>query len=87
MQYQIKFTKYAMKEFLQLPKHIRDIFVKKLNLLAVVPFAINNNVKKSHGIENCYRLRVGNYRVIYRIIKLELVIEIIKVGHRKEVYL
>jgi mRNA interferase RelE/StbE len=33
-----------------------------------------------------YRYRISNYRVIYRILKQEIVIEVISVGHRKDVY-
>ncbi|GAB5465137.1 MAG: hypothetical protein Kapaf2KO_05730 [Candidatus Kapaibacteriales bacterium] len=41
--------------------------------------------KKLKG-RDAYRIRIGNYRVLYRIFDDELIIDIFKVGHRKEVY-
>lgn len=75
-----------MRSFLQLPKIWRDIIIKKLDLLSLAPYASNNNVNKLQGIEDCYRLRVGNYRVLYRVIKQKLIIEIVNVAHRREAY-
>jgi len=86
MGYKVQFAKHAIKEFLKLPGDIRDTVIKKLQFLVDDPYAINSNIKKLQGVEGCYRLRVGNYRVIYRIISLTLIIEIIKVGHRQEIY-
>lgn len=42
--------------------------------------------KKMVGLEATYRIRVGNYRIIYNILNKELSVEIIRVGHRKDVY-
>ena len=50
------------------------------------PYTSRNDVKKLQGMEDCYRLRVGDYRVLYRILKTKIVIEIINIAHRKEVY-
>jgi addiction module toxin, RelE/StbE family len=38
------------------------------------------------GTEYTYRIRVGDYRVVYSVHKSALVIEVVRVGHRKEVY-
>jgi mRNA interferase RelE/StbE len=43
-------------------------------------------VKKLVAEENLYRVRVGEYRVVYRIRDQELIVLIVKVGHRREVY-
>jgi len=48
------------------------------------PFPIG--VRKFVGSEHTYRIREGDYRVIYTITASTLVIEIIRVGHRKDVY-
>ena len=42
--------------------------------------------KKLMGSESIYRIRVGDYRIIYNIQSSVLTIEVIKVGHRREVY-
>jgi mRNA interferase RelE/StbE len=44
-----------------------------------------NGFKKLKGREG-FRIRIGNYRVIYNIIDSELVIEVIALGHRKNIY-
>jgi mRNA interferase RelE/StbE len=43
-------------------------------------------VRKLAGYTDRYRLRVGNYRVIYEIVESELIILIVGVGHRREIY-
>ena len=42
--------------------------------------------KKLSGSEFTYRIRIGNYRVIYEIHDETILIEVVKVGHRKDVY-
>ena len=44
------------------------------------------NVKELAGYEDRYRLRVGDYRVIYEIVDEQLVILVVGVGHRREIY-
>jgi mRNA interferase RelE/StbE len=41
---------------------------------------------KLQGTEGLLRVRVGDYRIIYQIIDHELVVMVVKVGHRREVY-
>jgi mRNA interferase RelE/StbE len=45
-----------------------------------------NGVKKLQGEENSYRIRVGDYRVIYDIFDDILLVKIVDVGHRSKVY-
>ncbi len=52
------------------------------------PEALKNNIKRLKGdLEDLYRLRVGRYRIIFRKNGKELVILIVRIGHRKDVYL
>ena len=44
------------------------------------------NVKKLAGYDDRYRLRVGDYRVIYEVAEEQLVILVVGVGHRREIY-
>ena len=44
------------------------------------------NIKRFKQLQNGYRLRIGNYRALYTIYKNELVIEIIKIGVRGDIY-
>ena len=45
-----------------------------------------NGHKKLIGGDIAFRIRIGNYRVIYNVYENELVIEVIRIGHRKNVY-
>lgn len=83
--YQIRFTKRADKQFRKLPVIIRKQIAQKMEIIAKNPYTPNNNIISMEGV-SWYRLRVGNYRVIYDIHNKTLVIEVIKLGHRKEVY-
>ncbi|WP_169517970.1 type II toxin-antitoxin system RelE family toxin [Sediminispirochaeta bajacaliforniensis] len=43
-------------------------------------------VQKIVGKQNLYRIRSGNYRVIYSLKQEQLIIEVVRIGHRKDVY-
>jgi mRNA interferase RelE/StbE len=45
-----------------------------------------HGVKKLVGSEFSYRIRIGDYRVVYEVFESRLIIEIIRVRHRKDVY-
>jgi mRNA interferase RelE/StbE len=57
----------------------------KILALARSPLAPNNNVKKLAGIEG-YRLRVGDWRIIYTLRHEVPTVVVIRVGHRREIY-
>ena len=56
----------------------------KINALADNPYPAGT--RKMKGDEHAYRLRVGDYRVVYDIIEDVVVVLILRVGHRKDVY-
>jgi mRNA interferase RelE/StbE len=83
--YQLVFSRQASKTFRRIPTDTAENIRKKLELLANEPYAPNNNVKKL--VERSgYRLRVGDWRVIYEIEDDRLVILIVAVGLRGEIY-
>lgn len=57
----------------------------RLAELARDPKAANNNVKKLQGMEG-YRLRVGEWRVVYRLEHQAMIVAVIRIGDRKDVY-
>jgi mRNA interferase RelE/StbE len=60
----------------------------KLLILAENPEAVKCNIRRLSGSdEPLYRLRVGSYRVIFKKESDDLVILIIRIGHRREIYL
>ncbi len=57
----------------------------KILALALDPKAPNNNVKKLTGVAG-YRLRVGDWRVIYTLKQQILTVTVVRIGHRSEIY-
>ena len=84
MPYTIVFVNSAKKEFDKLPKDLQVRITLAINSLVVD--ARPNGCKKLKGGKNDYRIRVGDYRIIYKIIDNLLIIEIIAIGHRKDIY-
>lgn len=83
MSYEIIFSRGALKQFEKLSPNIQERIQNQINELAIEPRP--RGVKKLED-DDLYRIRVGNYRVIYRIQDDVLLINIIKVKHRREVY-
>jgi mRNA interferase RelE/StbE len=83
--YKIIFAKEAQKTLLQLPKDKSRVVRQKLEQLAEDPFAKNLNATKLQGRQG-YRLRIGDWRVIYEIQNKELIILVIKIANRGEIY-
>ncbi len=84
MIYEVKFTKGARKMFKKLSQELQDRIQPKIDELAIEPRP--NGVKKLQDEENSYRIRVGDYRVIYDIFDDVLVVKIVDVGHRSKIY-
>jgi len=85
--FKIEFLEEAVKEFKRLDKPTQKLIKQKLELLAKDPNKLKNNIKPLKGkYKNKYRLRVGNYRVIYQIKEDVLIILIVRIRHRKEAY-
>ncbi len=82
--YRIFYKKSVKKELKKLDITVRRAIVKKILALANNPRPIG--VTKLSGTDNTYRIRHTDYRIIYQIKDRELVITLIKVGHRREVY-
>lgn len=84
--YRVEFTKSARKEFEQLPARILSKTAEALNLLSQNPYSELLKLKKLKGAENLFRIRLGDYRVVYEIRKKRLIVLVIKIGHRREIY-
>lgn len=84
--YSVEFLRSARKEFERLPAKIRQKVVDALSLLAVDPYSELLKVKKMKGFAHLFRIRIGDYRVLYEVRGERLLIVIIKVGHRSEIY-
>lgn len=83
MLYAISLRSSAAKELRKLPTAVRKQVSELIDSLAANPRP--HGVKKMAGID-AWRIRIADYRVIYSIVDEQLVIEIIKIGNRREVY-
>lgn len=85
--YKLKFLGKALGDLKKIDRAHQIIIKEKLLMLAENPQVLKNNIKKLKGTKNnYYRLRVGNYRVIFKKKEKQLIIIIVRIGHRKEVY-
>ena len=85
--YKLVFEDDARKDFLRLPKPVQKVIREKLKILAQNPSLLKNNIKTLKGkYKGLKRLRVGKYRVIFEERENELIILIIRIAHRGEVY-
>jgi mRNA interferase RelE/StbE len=84
MAYQVEFLPSARRDFKRLPKPAQIRLANELRALVDDPRAAG--VVKLPGDENAWRIRVGDYRVLYEIHDQRLLVLVIRVGHRKDVY-
>lgn len=84
MNYQVKISKGALKQLERLSPELQERIQRKIDDLATEPRP--DGVKKLKNRDNGYRIRVGDYRVIYDIIDNILLIIIVKIGHCSNLY-
>ena len=82
--YEIRWRRSAKKELRKLPQEARRRLLKAIERLR--EDARPPGCRKMVGSQSAYRLRVGDYRIVYTILAGELVIEIVRVGSRKDAY-
>lgn len=84
MSYRIELTKAAERDLLAVPKPV----LKRLDvcLLGLTDDPLPPGVKKLKNSDGLYRVRVSDYRIIYRIEQEILTVLVVKIGHRREVY-
>ena len=83
--YKIVFTSQAAKSLQKMPRNTANLVREKLGQIANDPYTPIPNATKLQG-RSGYRLRVGDWRVIYEIDKTEVVIIVLKIAPRGEVY-
>ena len=82
--YKVELTASAERQLKHLPKIELKRVVTALEMLAITPFP--QGCRKLSGIANTFRVRVGNYRIIYEVLVETVVVKVLKIGHRKDVY-
>lgn len=82
--YNVAFDKSAEKEFLKLEKQVQELVASKIVELGNGNFTGDKALKGKH--KGKYRKRAGDYRIVYVRENNILLITVIRVAHRKEVY-
>lgn len=86
MSYRVEFEPEAIDDLDKLDETVRERIFTKINWLSsrfeqIKPQALSGN------LSDFYKLRVGDYRVLYDFSRAEQLITIIRIKHRREVYL
>ena len=72
------------KELRKLPTKIRDRAKATIDGLGEDPIPIGAG--RLRGRENAYRIRIGDYRIVYEVHVTEIVVYVVGAAHRREVY-
>jgi len=81
--YAILFTRQAKKQIEKLDPSFRKVIARAIKSLSANPI---KGKPLAYDLAGLYSLRTSDYRVIYRIKEKELLIVVVAVGHRREIY-
>ncbi|HAX76462.1 MAG TPA: type II toxin-antitoxin system mRNA interferase toxin, RelE/StbE family [Cyanobacteria bacterium UBA11372] len=85
MSYEVGFKPAALRQLRKLDADVQVLIVAAIESLAEYPRP--EGCKKLKGETDLYRIRVANkYRVVYQIQDNQLLITVVKVGHRRDIY-
>ena len=82
--YSVELTRTAEKQLRRIAKRDRSRLVQAIQGLADRPRP--HGSRKLQGYEDVFRIRVGQYRVVYEILEGRVIVIVLKVGHRKDIY-
>lgn len=83
--YKLKYRRHARNYLAKLPFNIKSKIVNKLHEVQENPYDPTLDIDKLKGAGS-YRLRVGQYRIIYTLHKDQLIIEVVKIRTRGDIY-
>ena len=83
-EYAVTFARSARKELESLDRHLVNRIFPAIESLAQNPRPVN--CRKLSGVQNRWRIRVGDYRVIYQISDEEKLVDTVAVRHRRDAY-
>jgi mRNA interferase RelE/StbE len=84
MPYTVEFSTSAQREFKALERAVQRRIAARIDELAKNPFS--PGTKKLRGEPDHYRVRLGQYWIIYRAEGKRMTIVVVRIGHRREVY-
>ena len=82
--YEVRLLVTARRQLLRIPVRIRSRIAVAIGALADDPRP--PGCKKLAGSSDYFRIRVGDYRVLYEVRDRDILVLVIKIGHRREVY-
>ena len=82
--YSIGYTTSAQRELRKLDSSVRRRVRAAIDALAEDPRP--NGCKKMSGFETLWRIRIGDYRVVYDVIDEQVIVTVVRVAHRREAY-
>ena len=82
--YEIEISRTADKQLRRLPRTDQIRVARTMQALADDPFP--RGARKLYGYDDVFRVRTGQYRILYSVFECRLVIVVLKVGHRRDVY-
>lgn len=85
MKYEIEISDSAEKFLEKIPKKDRLRILEKIDTLEQNPMP-TGSIKLKGYLDALYRIRSGDYRVVYSIQKDVLIILVVEIGHRREIY-
>jgi len=80
----VVFTPAAARNFRKLPAHVQKQITPVINALADNPRP--SGIVKLKGVTNLYRVQSGNYRIVYEVQDATLLVLVVKIGDRRDVY-
>lgn len=84
MSYRVEFTSAAARQVRKLPRPARDRVLEAIEDLGDAPRP--HGAKKLAGERTAWRIRIGDYRVLYDVFDSELTVSVVRAAHRREVY-
>ncbi len=82
--YSIEISRTAEKQLERLPRDEQQRVATAITALGLDPYPPGS--RKLTGYDDIFRIRIGRYRVLYSVAAQKLLIIILKIGHRKDVY-
>jgi mRNA interferase RelE/StbE len=82
--YSVELTRTAEKQLRRIAKRDRSRLVEAMHGLADRPR--HRGGRKLQGYDDVYRIRMGQYRIVYEILEDRVIVIVLKVGHRKDIY-
>jgi mRNA interferase RelE/StbE len=85
VKYKVNFSRAAEDQLEFIPKSDIKKIIKRAEKLGSDPFPVGYEPVKGAPVET-YRIRQGDYRILYTVHEKKLIVLVVKIGHRREVY-